>query len=180
MEGKVRGRGRNKRHWTWQEVEVLLQALLEVSQNPNWKSENDFKSGFMNWLDEMIVAKIPRCDLKVKPHIESRLKHRSEKYCVMAEMLATSGFGWDDEKMLLQVRKSVYDELIKVSLSTFYLICCLLLICYFFSQMINFVDVWETCQHPSYTHQFHTQSLTKTRTKQQQTTHLTKNKATNK
>ncbi|KAL8151491.1 hypothetical protein V2J09_021299 [Rumex salicifolius] len=67
----------------------------------------------MNQLEEMIVAKIHGCDLKAEPHIESRLKHWSEIYCARAEMLATSGFGLDDEKKLLQVEKRVFDEWIK-------------------------------------------------------------------
>lgn len=122
MEGKIRGRGRNKRYWTAQEDEVLLQSLLEISHNPRWKSENGFKSGYMNRLEAMLIEKMPGCDLKAEPHIESRLKHWSEKYCAIAEMLGTSGFGWDDEKKIVQVERSVYDDWVKVLLISFYVV----------------------------------------------------------
>lgn len=115
MDGSIRGRGRNKRFWTTEEDETLLQSLLEMAHNPKWKSDNGFKSGYMSKLEEMILAKLPNCGLKAEPHIESRLKHWSEKYCAMAEMLSTSGFGWDDEKKILQVERSVFDEWAKVT-----------------------------------------------------------------
>ncbi|KAL3638032.1 hypothetical protein CASFOL_018480 [Castilleja foliolosa] len=102
--------GRNKRYWTPQEDTILLQSLLEISHNPKWKSENGFKNGYMNRLEETLVEKIPNCGLKAEPHIESRLKHWSEKYCAMAEMLGNSGFNWDSERKVLQVEKLVYDE----------------------------------------------------------------------
>ncbi|GAB4849140.1 hypothetical protein Ancab_040157 [Ancistrocladus abbreviatus] len=113
QDGTSRGRGKNKRYWTPQEDNVLIQALHELATNSKWKSENGFKSGYMNRLEEMILSRLPQCGLRAEPHIESRLKHWSEKYSAMAEMLGTSEFGWDDEKKLLQVEKSVYDEWIK-------------------------------------------------------------------
>ena len=69
----------------------------------------------MNKLEEMILTKLPHCGLKAEPHIDSRLKHWSEKYSAMAEMLGISGFGWDSEKKMLQVERIVYEEWIKVT-----------------------------------------------------------------
>ena len=98
----IRGRGRNKRFWTSEEDEILLQSLLEMSHNPKWRGENGFKGGYMNKLEEMISTKLPICGLKAEPHIESRLKHWSDKYIAMAKMLNQSGFNWDDEKKVLK------------------------------------------------------------------------------
>ncbi|KAL8138339.1 hypothetical protein V2J09_004340 [Rumex salicifolius] len=108
MDNKIRRRGRNKRYWTPQEDEVLIQALLDVSHNHKLKRENGFKSEYMNRMEEMLVEKILGCDLKVVPHIESRLKHWYESFCPMAEIYF--GFERDSEKKLLQVEKSVYEE----------------------------------------------------------------------
>ena len=105
-----RGRGKNKRFWTPQEKEVLIQALHELSIDPKWKSEGGFKNGYMNRLEEMIDSKLLQCGLKAESHIESRLKHWSKKYNALAKMLSTSEFGWDDKKKLLQAEKSVYDK----------------------------------------------------------------------
>ena len=115
QEGTSRGRGKNKRFWTPHEDDVLIQALHELASDPKWKGEGGFKNGYMNRLEEMIHSKLPQCGLRAEPHIESRLKHWSEKYSALAEMLGMSGFGWDDEKKLLQVEKSVYDEWVKVT-----------------------------------------------------------------
>ncbi|XP_056685595.1 uncharacterized protein [Spinacia oleracea] len=64
----------------------------------------------MNKLEEMIKSALPNCGLRDDPHIESRIKHWSEKYSAMAEMLALSGFGWDVEKKMLQPEKVVFNE----------------------------------------------------------------------
>uniref|UniRef100_A0A803N5Y7 Myb/SANT-like domain-containing protein n=1 Tax=Chenopodium quinoa TaxID=63459 RepID=A0A803N5Y7_CHEQI len=113
MEASNRGRGKNKRYWTYEEDAVLIRYLHELSCDPKWKCENGFKNGYMNKLEEMINGVLPNCGLRAVPHIESRIKHWSEKYSAFAEMLSTSGFGWDAEKKLLQVDKVVYDEWVK-------------------------------------------------------------------
>ncbi|KAL8141736.1 hypothetical protein V2J09_014768 [Rumex salicifolius] len=109
----VRGRGKNKRYWTPQEDDALLQSLLELASDPKWRNDSGFRSGYMNRLEELLVSKLPHCGLRAEPHIESRLKHWSEKYSALAEMLSSTRFGWDDEKKLLLAEKSVYDEWVK-------------------------------------------------------------------
>uniref|UniRef100_A0A803L8V0 Myb/SANT-like domain-containing protein n=1 Tax=Chenopodium quinoa TaxID=63459 RepID=A0A803L8V0_CHEQI len=106
MEISNRGRGKNKRYWTYEEDAVLIRYLHELSCDPKWKCENGFKNGYMNKLEEMINGVLPNCGLRAVPHIESRIKHWSEKYSAFTEMLSTSGFGWDAEKKLLQVDKT--------------------------------------------------------------------------
>ncbi|KAL2930724.1 tRNA pseudouridine synthase B [Bienertia sinuspersici] len=81
--------------------------MHELSGNPKWKSENGFKIGYMNKLEELIKSVFPNCGFKATPLIESRIKHWSEKYSVMAQMLSISGFEWDAEKKMLQVEKAV-------------------------------------------------------------------------
>uniref|UniRef100_A0A803N1C6 Myb/SANT-like domain-containing protein n=1 Tax=Chenopodium quinoa TaxID=63459 RepID=A0A803N1C6_CHEQI len=112
-EASNRGRGKNKRYWTYEEDAVLIRYLHELSCDPKWKCENGFKNGYMNKLEEMINGVLPNCGLRAVPHIESRIKHWSEKYSALAEMLSTSGFGWDAEKKILQVDKSVFDGWVK-------------------------------------------------------------------
>uniref|UniRef100_A0A803KUM0 DDE Tnp4 domain-containing protein n=1 Tax=Chenopodium quinoa TaxID=63459 RepID=A0A803KUM0_CHEQI len=51
--------------------------------------------------------------LRAVPHIESRIKHWSEKYSALAEMLSTSGFRWDVEKKILQVDKLLFGGWVK-------------------------------------------------------------------
>lgn len=98
---------------------MLLKCLLELSYDPKWKSESGFKNNYFNKLEEMIKAVLPTSGLKADPHIESRTKHWSEKYSALAEMLSTSGFGWDADKKMLQTEKSNYDNWVKVVILSF-------------------------------------------------------------
>uniref|UniRef100_A0A803MKZ9 DDE Tnp4 domain-containing protein n=1 Tax=Chenopodium quinoa TaxID=63459 RepID=A0A803MKZ9_CHEQI len=74
-EASNRGRGKNKRYWTYEEDAVLIRYLHELSFDPKWKCENGFKNGYMNNLEEMINGVLPNCGLRAVPHIESRIKH---------------------------------------------------------------------------------------------------------
>ncbi|XP_021734166.1 uncharacterized protein LOC110700893 [Chenopodium quinoa] len=92
------GRGRNKRFWTAQEDEVLVEALSELAVDPHWRCENGFRSGYMVRLEEVIGKALPGCGLKATPHIDSRIKTLGAKFRAISQMLNTSGFVWDDEK----------------------------------------------------------------------------------
>uniref|UniRef100_A0A803M834 Myb/SANT-like domain-containing protein n=1 Tax=Chenopodium quinoa TaxID=63459 RepID=A0A803M834_CHEQI len=105
-----RGRGKNKRYWTYEEDVVLIRYLHELSSDPKWRCENGFKNGYMNKLEKIINGVLPNCGLRAVPHIKSRIKHWSEKYSAFAEMLSTSGIGWDAKKKLLQVDKATHKK----------------------------------------------------------------------
>ncbi|KAL2894720.1 Neuron navigator 3, partial [Bienertia sinuspersici] len=100
-------------YWTYEEDAALIIYLHELSGDPKWKSENGFKNGYMNKLEQLIKSVFPNCGLNATPHIELRIKHWSEKYSAMAKMLSISGFGRDVEKKMLQVEKVVFDEWVK-------------------------------------------------------------------
>lgn len=62
-------------------------------------------------LEELVAKAVPGCGLKASPHIDSRLKTLVGKFRAILQMLGTSGFKWDDEKHMVSVEKSVYDNL---------------------------------------------------------------------
>ncbi|KAH9612778.1 hypothetical protein KSS87_022709 [Heliosperma pusillum] len=66
-------------------------------------------------LEEIINKAIPGCGLKALPHIDSRLKTLVTKFRAIVQMLGTSGFNWDDERKMISVERSVYDEYCKKS-----------------------------------------------------------------
>ncbi|KAL5683663.1 hypothetical protein ACJX0J_010048, partial [Zea mays] len=76
----ARGRGKNKRIWTYYEDEELIKALYEISLDPKWKSEGDFKNGYCSVLENELKARLPGCGLSAIPHIESR-KQQYEAHC---------------------------------------------------------------------------------------------------
>ncbi|XP_074302123.1 uncharacterized protein LOC141633577 [Silene latifolia] len=108
------GRGKNKRFWTKEEDNALVMALSDLNADPHWKCENGFRNGYMVRLEEIINKAIPGCGLKALPHIDSRLKTLVTKFRAIVQMLGTSGFKWDDERQMISVERSVYDEYCKV------------------------------------------------------------------
>ena len=102
QEESSRRRGKNKRFWTCREDSMLIKYLRQLSIDSKWKGDGGFRNSYMSRLEELINSELPSYGLKVFLHIESRIKHWSKKYSALAEMLSTSGFGWDADKKMLQ------------------------------------------------------------------------------
>ena len=119
-QSSLTGRGKNKRFWKREEEEALIDGLLELKANPEWKAEGGFKNGYMLVLEKMFHEKFPACGLKAVPHIESKVKWFKDKYAVVNEMIIrTSGFKWDDEKKMIQCERQAYDDFCKVCIINF-------------------------------------------------------------
>ncbi|CAN6219745.1 unnamed protein product [Urochloa humidicola] len=107
----VRGRGRNKRKWTAEEDEELVQALCEVSADPRYKVEGGgFKNCYSQGIQSILAQKLPGRGIKASPHVDSRLKVLKRKYYSIKDMLASPGFSWDDARKMIQCEKQRYDE----------------------------------------------------------------------
>jgi len=130
-QGSQIGKGKNKRFWTKEEEWALIHGLLELSADPQWKAEGNFKSGYLVKLEEMMNAKCPGSGLKAYPHIDSKTKWFRDKYNVLMEMFRTSGFTWDDTTKMIKCERQSYDDFCKVNLLIIFnlhlllsLICC--------------------------------------------------------
>ncbi|KAM6568848.1 hypothetical protein CsatB_016833 [Cannabis sativa] len=108
-----RGRGKNKHYWTPTQDNVLIECLLELSQNSTWRADSGFKNGYLQQMEIMLEEKLPDSKLKASPHIESRIKNLKGKYSCLAELLSLCGFSWDNEHSLLLCEKSAFDEYVK-------------------------------------------------------------------
>ena len=110
------GRGRNKRFWKKEEEEALINCLLDMSTDQQWKGEGGFKNGYLNHLELMLSNKFPGCGLKAFRHIESKVKWFKDKYAVICEMVnRTSGFQWDDRTKMIVCERQAYDDFCKVN-----------------------------------------------------------------
>ena len=106
-----------KHQWSQAEDKALVECLLELAADKKWTGDNDtFKPGYTKVLEKWIHLKMPGCGLMASPHIESRVKYLKKQYGAIAEMIKASGFGWNDEKKMIVVEKSIFDEWVKVRL----------------------------------------------------------------
>ncbi|KAL2893450.1 Fimbrial protein MS11-D3A [Bienertia sinuspersici] len=110
MGDEARGRGKNKRLWSSQEENALVEILLET-QNSNWKCDTGYKTGYQSHIEKKMLERFPYCGLKGKPHIESKIKilKRQLGYILEIQKQASgSGFGWDDELKMITGEKETF------------------------------------------------------------------------
>ncbi|GJX24995.1 hypothetical protein Tco_0231291 [Tanacetum coccineum] len=114
---KVKAQVRNKRTWTAEEDQKLIEALMVLHATGKYGAENGFKPGYNQAVQNLLDISIPNSGLKADPHIKSRLKTWRTKFSIMHDMVFgsnTSGFGWDTEKCVLTAPYDVWDSYLKV------------------------------------------------------------------
>ncbi|KAK9714721.1 hypothetical protein RND81_06G114600 [Saponaria officinalis] len=104
----------NTQTYRKEEEEGLIDCLLELSGDQQWKGEGGFKNGYLNQLELMLNNKFPGCGLKDVPHIESKYKWFKYKYPVVSKMVSgTSGFQWDDQTKMIKCERQAYEDFCK-------------------------------------------------------------------
>lgn len=58
---------RNRRSWTQKEEATLILALKEMIVS-GWKSDNGFRAGYLNKLEDALQRAVPNTDLKALPY----------------------------------------------------------------------------------------------------------------
>ncbi|WCJ43834.1 hypothetical protein M5689_024547 [Euphorbia peplus] len=101
----TRGRGKNKKVWTFEEDRTLIECLQEVAADSRFKQDNTSKTGYLVRVEGLINQKLPMSCIRADPHIDSRWKTLKAKYNDISEMLNKSGFGWDDIEKMIQCEK---------------------------------------------------------------------------
>ncbi|KAL2903554.1 hypothetical protein RDABS01_002264, partial [Bienertia sinuspersici] len=121
---------RNLARWSLCEDCALISAMNDLIDLGGWKTGNgQFKNGAYAKIETPMKQKLPDCEKKAKPHIESRVKLLRKQYDAISEMLSpsASGFGWNDDGKFVTCPQSVWDEWIKVMLEISLLIFIILL-----------------------------------------------------
>ncbi|KAK6164105.1 hypothetical protein DH2020_000969 [Rehmannia glutinosa] len=99
--------------WSRREEEALVAALKEVIAN-GWKSENSFKIGYLQALEQEMQKIILGTDLKGIPHINSKIHVWKKDYGSLVTMLSHSGIGWNVTTNMIEVPDDAWAEYVKV------------------------------------------------------------------
>lgn len=114
--GRVSERGSKiKKHkWTRREDEALISALTELCKT-GWKRDNNiFRSGYTTVLEKELKSKLPGCNLKASPHIESRLKTLKKHCDAITDMKDAFGIEWKSaDSTLICYDDDVWEDWIK-------------------------------------------------------------------
>ncbi|KAK1390312.1 DNA-binding storekeeper protein-relatedtranscriptional regulator [Heracleum sosnowskyi] len=113
-----RGAGRNKRKWTEDEDEKLVEALLELVNTGNFKADNGFKPGYLTFLENSLQIKLPKAGLKGRPHIESRMKTLKKDFTAVYDIrygANSSGFGRNSEEHVVTAPRDVWVQYLKLN-----------------------------------------------------------------
>ncbi|KAK6128128.1 hypothetical protein DH2020_038131 [Rehmannia glutinosa] len=78
------------------------------------KSENGFKFGYLQALEQEMVKVLPGTDLKGIPHINSKIHVWKKDYGSLVSMLSRSGIGWNDSTCMIECTDEAWAEYMKV------------------------------------------------------------------
>ena len=113
-----RSHNRNYRNWTTDEDAKLVEALVNMVNTGGFKADNGFKSGYLQYLEQVMKESVPDSGILGKPHIESRIKTMKKDWQVVHDMVNgtnTSGFGYDSLKQCVIAEAPVWESYLKVS-----------------------------------------------------------------
>lgn len=104
-----------KRKWTDNEDEVLVATLMQLCSTGWRRSNNTFRSGYTNVLENELRSKLPGHELKANPHIESRLKTLKKHCDAITDMRGVSGICWNNENGTIRCEDDrVWEDWVKV------------------------------------------------------------------
>ncbi|XP_073025604.1 uncharacterized protein [Primulina eburnea] len=78
-----------------------------------WKSENGFKAGYLNLLENAMQESIPGNSLRGNPHINSKIHMWKKTYSTTVTLLSKSGVGWNDSNNTIDVTDETWEAIVK-------------------------------------------------------------------
>ncbi|KAG6391419.1 hypothetical protein SASPL_149173 [Salvia splendens] len=112
----LRGQGhgdRSRRAWSDREEMHFIASLKELVAT-GWKADNGFRSGYLFKLEESMRREFPNTDLRVSPHISSKLHTWKKFYSAVSSILERSGVGFNNHgDFKIDCDEHVWSEIIK-------------------------------------------------------------------
>lgn len=101
-----------RRSWIPKEEDVLL-ACLQKLVATGWKSDNRSRSGYVYKLEEMIRVHFPATNIRVNPHIISKLTGW-KNYGSLVYVLGRIGVGFNED-LTIDCDEGLWDQICNVS-----------------------------------------------------------------
>ncbi|KAJ9547034.1 hypothetical protein OSB04_019577 [Centaurea solstitialis] len=82
-----------------------------------FKADNGFKSGYLQYLEQVMRDSVPNSGLSARPHIESRIKTMKRDWKMVYDMVNgtnTSGFGYDSVRQCVIAEAPVWESYLQV------------------------------------------------------------------
>lgn len=87
---------RTRRSWSKREEEVMIMALHDIVAG-GWKADNGFRPGHSKMIYNVLKREIPNTELKVSPHINSKISTWKRDYHSLSLILDRSGIGFNSD-----------------------------------------------------------------------------------
>lgn len=105
-------------HWKKEEDALLVESLVELRLKGEFVAKKNFKAGYLQKLEEMLIEKAPGHGIRVVPHILSWMKTLRNNWQDVFDMVYranTSEFGWDSErKKCVTAESAMWDAYLQV------------------------------------------------------------------
>ncbi|KAH7663454.1 hypothetical protein IHE45_14G056700 [Dioscorea alata] len=104
MDASTKSGKRSTHQWSAHEDGFLIQCCLDLKDKDGWNGDNGtFRPGYLVHLEKTMAEKIPNCQIKGTPYIQSRLKTLKSQYRL----------GWDDVNKCVTCDIEVWDGWVK-------------------------------------------------------------------
>ena len=81
-----------------------------------WKSDNGFRGGYAEKIEDWIRNEMPNTDLKASPHIRSKITSWKKNYYSLSKILDRSGVGFNHHNdFKTDCSDDQWDQIVKVS-----------------------------------------------------------------
>ena len=108
---------RTRRSWSPEEETIMLETLKDLVTR-GWKADNGFRNGYLGKIEESLRRRFPQTDLRVNPHIQSKMHTWKKFYGALSQVLSKSGIRFNLKgDFKIDCEDAEWQEILKVCMS---------------------------------------------------------------